>query len=931
MLSRIARIAALVGHARARHLLVACGLLIGLVLAVAIVLISLELRNDARKHNKQDLRNLALVLSEEIDRNFQAVELVQLGLIEHMRELGIDTPEKFAQQMTSFAAHQNLADRVVGEPQIEALVLLDRHGKVLNFSRTWPVPVVDLADRDFFKVLIANAAVASFISGPVQSRLGGTSVILVSRKFTAPDGQLIGIVSSGLRTTYFEGAFARIAVDGDGAINLMRQDGVVLARYPPVPAGSGLGAAEAEFTRAAVDGGVILRRSLFDNKERLIAPRTVAHFPLMIAVSTTVDASLGAWFGEARVLAVITFLLELFIAGIVALAVRHLRSYERLETAATAQATAEAAQARAESALIVAQEREHAARTLQIQGQRFDLALSNMLQGLMMFDGAGCLLMVNRRFCTMFGLATDALAAGISYHEVTDRIVTLGNITADDMAAFRRRRAKLVSQHERTIDTWEMSDGRAYTVTHQPMEAGWISSYEDITERRVIEARMAYLADHDALTDLPNRVRFREQLEHAMIHARRGQPLALLFLDLDQFKSVNDTLGHPIGDALLQAVAARLLQGMRETDSVARLGGDEFAIIQAPIEQPTEATIFAARLIERLDAPFDIAGHQISIGTSIGIAFAPEDGVDPDQLLKCADLALYRAKQDGRGVYRLFQAGMDAQMQARRLLELDLRHALTAGQLEPFYQPCVNVRTGVVSGFEALLRWRHPERGIVPPGQFIPLAEEIGLIVPIGAWVLRQACFAAASWPGNMRVSVNLSPAQFKSADLIATVVEALHDADLSADRLELEITETVILQDTDATMAILRQLQALGLRIALDDFGTGYSSLSYLQRFPFDRIKIDQSFVRDVCSKRHCAAIVRAVASLSNELGIATTAEGVETREQFDVVTQAGCTEVQGYLYSPAVPIDAVPELLQMIAAMPRVAVACDVPEYVG
>ena len=931
MLSRIARLAALVGHARARHLLVACGLLIGLVLAVAIVVINLALRSEAVEHKKQDLKNLALVLSEEIDRSFQAVELVQLGLIDHMRELGIDTPEKFAQQMTSFAAHQNLADRIVGEPQIEALVLSDQHGKVLNFSRTWPVPAIDMSDRDFFKVLVDDAAVTSFISQPMQPRLGGASVILVSRKFTAPDGQLIGILNCGLQTAYFERSFGKISVEGDGAINLMRRDGIVLARYPPVAAGSGLGAVEAEFTRAAVDGGVILRRSLFDNKERLIAPHTVAHFPLIIAVSTTVDASLGGWYGEARALAVITVLLELFIAGIVVLAVRHLRNYERLESSATAQATAEAAQARAESALIVAQEREHAARALQIQGQRFDLALSNMLQGLMMFDGAGCLLVVNRRFSTMFGLAADALAAGMSYHEVTDRLVTLGNISADDMAEFRRRRAELVSQHERTIDTWEMSDGRAYTVTHQPMEAGWISSYEDITERRVVEARMAYLADHDALTDLPNRMLFREQLGNAMIHARRGQPLALLFLDLDQFKSVNDTLGHPIGDALLQAVAARLSQGMRETDCVARLGGDEFAIIQAPIEQPTEATTFAARLIERLDAPFDIAGHQISIGTSVGIAFAPEDGVDPDQLLKCADLALYRAKQDGRGIYRLFQTEMDAQMQARRRLELDLRHALTAGQLEPFYQPFVNVRTGAVSGFEALLRWRHPERGIIPPGRFIPLAEEIGLIVPIGAWVLRQACFAAASWPGNMRVSVNLSPAQFKSPDLIATVVEALRDADLPADRLELEITETVILQDTDATLAILRRLQALGLAIALDDFGTGYSSLSYLQRFPFDRIKIDQSFVRDVCSMRHCAAIVRAVASLSNELSIATTAEGVETHEQFDVVTQAGCTEIQGYLVSPAVPVDAVPELLRMIAAIPRVSTARGAREYAG
>jgi predicted signal transduction protein with EAL and GGDEF domain len=325
----------------------------------------------------------------------------------------------------------------------------------------------------------------------------------------------------------------------------------------------------------------------------------------------------------------------------------------------------------------------------------------------------------------------------------------------------------------------------------------------------------------------------------------------------------------------------------------------------------------AGRLIELLDAPFEVAGHQIVIGTSIGIAYAPQDGMDPDQLLKCADLALYRAKVDGRGIYRLFHAEMDARMQVRRRLELDLRQALKVGQLVLFYQPLIDLNAGVVAGFEALLRWRHPEKGIVPPNQFIPLAEEIGLIIPIGEWVLREACKAAACWDTDMRIAVNLSPAQFKSRNLVAAVAQALREADLPPSRLELEITETVMLQDTDATLATLRQLQALGVRIAMDDFGTGYSSLSYLRRFPFDRIKIDQSFIHDLCTKQDCGAIVRAVAGMSNELGIATTAEGVETQEQLDALTLAGCSEVQGYLFSPAVPRLAVPALLRTIAGM--------------
>jgi diguanylate cyclase (GGDEF)-like protein len=386
----------------------------------------------------------------------------------------------------------------------------------------------------------------------------------------------------------------------------------------------------------------------------------------------------------------------------------------------------------------------------------------------------------------------------------------------------------------------------------------------------------------------------------------------LHYLDLDQFKAVNDTLGHPIGDGLLQAVADRLRDGVHQPDTVARLGGDEFAILQTTIASPLEATGLAGRLIELIEAPFDIAGHQIVIGTSIGIAFAPQDGLDADQLLKCADLALYRAKVDGRGVYRLFQAEMDAAMQARRVLELDLRLALQAGQLELFYQPLIDVRARRITGCEALLRWRHPTQGLVPPDRFIPLAEDTGMIVPIGEWVLRQACADAADWPDGQKVAVNLSVVQFRSRNLVDAVITALRESGLPAGRLELEITETVMLQDTDATLATLHQLRALGIHIAMDDFGTGYSSLSYLRRFPFDRIKIDQSFVRELDTKGDCGAIVRAVIALGRDLGMAITAEGVETRQQLETLERAGCSEIQGHLFSRPVPASALIELLR-------------------
>jgi diguanylate cyclase (GGDEF)-like protein len=907
MLSRFARLAALVGHARARNLLVACGLLIGLVLGGTAAWIIVDLHSDHLAHEKQDLTNLAFILSEEMSHEIQGIDLLQLSLIGHMRQLGIQSPESFEQEMRSFEVHQDLGSRIAGLPHIAALSLQDRNGNLINFSRSWPAPSINVRDRDFTRVLLAANAPKTFISEPSLSQTTGKWTIYFSRRFESPDGQLIGIVLSTVLTDHFEHLFSQIALDGEASLTLYRSDGMLLVRHPQVVPQIGKTFSQTgNYNRmlGALDGGIARFTSTLDNKERLVAGHTVAHYPLIVTASSTVDEVLEPWREEAAALGVVTVFLELVLAITVLLAVRHLRGYELLQAA-------EAAQARAE-------EHERGAVALQLQGQRFDIALNNMLQALLMFDHAGRLLVANQRMYGMFGMPDGALMPGMTYREVTDRVIEAGQVTAEDMENMRGRRAGLIARNERVSTIWELASGRVFNVTHQPMDDGWLATFEDITERRRTEARMAHLAHHDALTDLPNRVLFRKRLEDALTSARRGEGLALLCLDLDQFKAVNDTLGHPVGDMLLRAVAVRLVERTRETDIVARLGGDEFAVVQS-IDRPSEAAGLADRLIEMFDTPFEVAGHQIVIGTSIGIAFAPQDGVDGDELLKKADLALYRAKVDGRGICRLFHAEMDAEMQARRLLELDLRKALRARQFELFYQPVVDLHAGAVAGFEALLRWRHPERGLVSPASFIPLAEEIGLIVQIGEWVLREACATAASWPGDIRVAVNLSAAQFKSPDLVATVSEALREGGLLPDRLELEITETVMLQDTDATMATLHQLRALGAGIAMDDFGTGYSSLSYLRRFPFDRIKIDQSFVRELSSKRDCGAIVRAVAALSRELGMATTAEGVETREQLALLTSAGCTEVQGYLFSPAVPSGEVAGLLGVIADMLR------------
>ncbi len=550
-------------------------------------------------------------------------------------------------------------------------------------------------------------------------------------------------------------------------------------------------------------------------------------------------------------------------------------------------------------------------KTLLVQNVRFDAALSNMSHGLAMFDADARLVVCNRRFGEMYGLPTQLCETGATEQEIVEHGVSIG-LYDRSSALYYHGHGSDTDKGARPHDLLDLRDSRVFAISNQPMAGGgWVSTHEDVTERRRAEAQISHMARHDALTNLPNRVLFRQEIKEALKRIQRGELVAVLCLDLDYFKSVNDTLGHPIGDALLCACAIRLRECLRENDTVARLGGDEFAIIQVGAEQPTSATVLAQRVIDTLSVPYEIEGHQIVIGSSVGIAIAPADGNDPDQVLKNADMALYRAKSDGRGRYRFFEPEMDAKMQARRALEIDLRKALVREEFELYYQPLVNLETDEITGFEALVRWHHPERGMLFPGDFIPLAEEIGLIVPLGDWVLRRACLAAASWPAPIRVAVNLSPVQFKNPELVLSVFNALAKSELPANRLELEITETVLLQNSEATLATLHQLRDMGVHISMDDFGTGYSSLSYLRSFPFDKIKIDQSFVRDLATHNDSAVIVRAVTTIGNSLGIATTAEGVENAAQLQRLRDEGCTEVQGYFLGRPLPMSEATALL--------------------
>jgi diguanylate cyclase (GGDEF)-like protein len=550
-------------------------------------------------------------------------------------------------------------------------------------------------------------------------------------------------------------------------------------------------------------------------------------------------------------------------------------------------------------------------RTLAAERLQLRVAVNNIPQGLVLYDAFARIIVCNQPYLEMFGLSPDVAKRGCTMRRLIEHRKETGSFDGD-VEAFCSAIIRNVTLGKATRQLTEAPGGRAIEIVNKPLKGGgWVATIEDITERKRAELKIAHLAHYDALTDLPNRVLLHERLERALKEIQPGEQLAVLYIDIDEFKSVNDALGHAIGDELLKTVADRLRDCLGENDVAARLGGDEFAVIQMGVKNPAETTRLVDAIHAAIRQPLDCAGHLITSDASIGIAMAPNDGIRLDQLLKNADLALYGAKGDGRRTYRFFEPGMDARAKARRMLEMELRQAISDGGFEVYYQPLLDLRDGNISGCEALLRWRHPVRGMISPAEFIPVAEETGLIGELGQLVLNTACMEAAKWPDNTRVAVNVSPVQFRSQTLALNVAGALAASGLAATRLELEITEAVLMRDDEAALAMLHQLRALGVRIALDDFGTGYSSLSYLQRFPFDKIKIDRSFIKSIADEGTSSTIVTAVVNIAAVSNMTTTAEGVEQEWQRELLRKLGCTEMQGFLFSPAIPAAEIRRLL--------------------
>jgi diguanylate cyclase (GGDEF)-like protein len=795
--------------------------------------------------------------------------------------------EEVAAMLRSPATKDLLVQRLLRLSGIDSLAIVDAGGQLVAQTRSSPSPATDLSQQDFFRYLSTRGAGGAFVGKPRLDPATGRWTSLLARRITGPQGRLAGVFLAEMSLADIEDIY-RLGLPRLRRLTLLREDGTILARFPPEPSliGKKVPAGDPWY-EAAAGAGFTVGPGYLDAIPVVSAVRPLAGLPLFTEASVSLAEVLAGWRRE---------LVWMILGGIVA------------STGAVLLV-----------GLFGAQLQRLALRNAQLDEARrqLDAAISNISQGICFFDGEQLLLVCNRRFCEIYGLAPAAIQPGISLTQLVDHWFAAGgpaNATRDDYLMGHAASLRAGEPHHSIIET---ATGRTIAVQQQPMpDGGWVATHEDITERRRAEDQISFMARHDVLTGLPNRAMLTERISHATTGMGRSLGFALLFLDLDRFKAINDTMGHAAGDALLQSVARRLRDIVGEGDTVARLGGDEFVVLQTDVAVPQTAASLAQRIIAAVGAPHAICGSEVVIGVSIGIDIAKIDKVTGERtavsdVLKNADTALYIAKGEGRGTFRFFEPDMDAHVQNRHALERDLRCALERGEFILHYQAIVDAQTRRPRGYEALIRWNHPVRGLVGPQDFIPMAEETGLIIPIGEWAIRQACRDAAPWPAGLHVSVNLSPVQFRAADLVGTVRNALKAAGLAAARLELEITESVLLHSNERNLAVMHEFRASGIGIVMDDFGVGYSSLSYLRQFPFQRIKIDRCFVQDLGIRDDAVCVVRAILGLCRDLGIGTIAEGVETQQQMSVLLAEGCTDMQGTLFSQPEPASAIAPVL--------------------
>jgi diguanylate cyclase (GGDEF)-like protein len=888
------RFARLVG--RQTSLFVAAGILIGFVVAGTVAL-DVYLHNLLVEEGARSARNLSYNLSDQTDRSLQSVLSTVSKVIERLQSDGVGSAGALESAAGAKDVQAMLRDRLAEDRSLNGVFFVGVDGKVGSLDRAQLVSIADLHGQDHLDSLRNASSDAVYVSTPFLSTASGTWQLSLSKRVTASDGSFLGLVNGVVELASFDEILEKVALGKHASVSIFREDGSIVACFPQREIAFGADIADGDVYRRFISrklDGVARQTSAVDGVDRMFAVVHSRDFPVASVVAVAMDDVLADWLHQAEAFAFGAAVIVLAIAfGTIRLAVY-------IERLADAQA------------------REAIQTQVAVQYKRFNNAMDNIVQGLAMYDRNNSLIACNKRYAEIYGLPVELTGPGVTRAQIL--------AYRGDRGFGKALSEPCVEPDGSVSSVSQLSDGRVIAQRKKRLaDGGWVSTHEDITMRHEAENKVEEMARSDALTGLSNRVELRQRLDQCVAEARRRiAKYAVLHLDLDRFKAVNETLGHPLGDKLLQEVAARIKAVTRESDMIARLGGDEFAIVQRVFYVPRDAVRLAERLIASVSESYTIDGNDIEIGASIGIALAPDDSVDCDELIRNADMALSHAKAN-RGSFSFFKPSMDEQVRSRRKMENDLRIALAEEQFELYFQPVVSVSDRRVNSFEALLRWKHPERGSVPPSEFIPVAEEIDLIVPIGEWVLQMACREAAKWPAHIKVAVNVSTVQLKSPGILHTISEAINAAGIEGSRLILEVTESVMITDADQAIATLHSIRDLGSAIAMDDFGTGYSSLSYLRRFPFDKIKIDQSFVSELGQRDDSAAIVRAATGLARALGMEAVAEGVETEEQLALVAAEGCAEAQGYLISRPMPA---PDVFGFLGIEPQEAASRSVVE---
>jgi diguanylate cyclase (GGDEF)-like protein len=870
----IAHIPRLIAQRRASAVL---GTIIIAMLWGGIAFKYLEDRQQDYRDAARTNQNFAMVFVENVLRSIGEIDKAVLYL-----RRSVETRKGSTDYSTIVDTTDVLSEIIV------QVAIVDAAG-VIRATNAKPEPrfPIDVSDREHIRIHMSGTDDRLYISKPVVGRASGKWSVQVARRFQSNDGSFAGVVVASLDPGHFTAFYDKIDLGATRAVALIGEDGVVRSSGGSAVGRPKLGqdlAATTLFKHIQRDGD-----AAFESMETaagevlLVTARKVRGYPLWVTVSTKESEIYRESWSSLRLNGLIGLALTLLI----------LAAMEQiLRTEAKAK----------------------------VKAEQLHLTLEHMSQGIMLVTGDRHIPIINRRCGELLDLPTTMIENPPRFDQLAEYQAQRGDFHSPATSALLTPLDHDRSSHpseDSTVLEYQKPDGIVIEVCNAPLpDGGFVQTFTDITKRREAEAHVARLASEDPLTGLPNRRVFRAALQKICSRPcpdETGETIdfAVLFLDLDRFKVVNDTLGHRVGDMLLKEVAKRLKASLRPTDILARLGGDEFAVVVPDIESRAAIEALTSGIVETVAEPYVIDGHRIRSSASIGIAVGPPDGTNADELLMAADLALYAVKSDRRGTYRFHQKSMNEEVNNRRQIELDLREAIERGQLQLHYHPVIDLRRNVVSGFEALARWNHPVKGMVPPGVFIPVAEDCGLILPLGNWALTEACRAAAQWPGDLRIAVNLSPVQLSSPDLADAIQQILAETALRPDRLELEITERIFVEDNEKTLSTLHRLKGLGIRISMDDFGTGYSSLSYLRSFPFDTIKVDRAFVSDLGEDTENSVIVQAVIIIAGALGMTTIAEGVETAHQQQILKVLGCDEVQGDLFSRPVPIEKVQDII--------------------